>query len=685
MEIIKRFAQTVTHTACLALLVACGGATEEQDAQLELAPANNSHIAINGVVLNGYLANALVWIDARQNNSPDGFESFAYTDSEGYFSYNPNTGVNYCQTEEASLQRFCLQTGSQSGNVVIKAAKGIELMTGEAFRSVLSADISLDKARANSQMLVTIGARPSGDTREWQKQLDAAQVSISSLSTIAYYLNTASLNSKILEGVNLRDILNDFGFPLSFNLSNEDILNMDYIAGASLRNQDATSLFMADATLGRIADVLLTNLDEAARNVDFGINGLPLSSADSVYKALASNIESLALTRTTQATSQALVSESVSRSKAPNSNASSNIYSLILEDAISNLFETFASVNLASPATQTRVEHLAGNQQIANIAANLRVSALFLSEHLQQSTWESDLLAPFQQALLLPTLSRPVAYANETELIAIMALSHLLASGDYTYPLNILTSFAQSPSNKNVFEVHFDLQTLGDTFRELVENSPELAQEIASNSNENFSDTGSINEDISAISLLALTTSEVEAKPLANVESTDGNSPWAYKRLSMSGVQDESEQGQVVAFFTQENNSQSNSGALIMCVAYNNFDDPSDNINGKRVVGTWSALGSQSQSRMSLVAEGFTIQMSVLGETAGRDIPNEQQILSLPRNPNEVYGKYGFALNNDKANWHSDNASVNGDFGLQTYQNVPQDDQACQALLGLGS
>ncbi len=90
-----------------------------------------------------------MWIDASENNTPDGFEAFAYTDNQGYFSYNPNTGTNYCQSDEASLQRFCLQIGSQSGDLVIKVEKGVELMTGEPFKSVLTTSVSVDAVREN--------------------------------------------------------------------------------------------------------------------------------------------------------------------------------------------------------------------------------------------------------------------------------------------------------------------------------------------------------------------------------------------------------------------------------------------------------------------------------------------------------------------------------------------------------
>ena len=120
-----------------------------------------------------------------------------------------------------------------------------------------------------------------------------------------------------------------------------------------------------------------------------------------------------------------------------------------------------------------------------------------------------------------------------------------------------------------------------------------------------------------------------------------------------------------------------------MCIAYRNQSNPSDNISGQRFEGSWSVLGGASQNRLSLVAEGFTIQMKVLGETRGADISSAQQIPSLPRMPNELYGEYSFTLNEDTATWHSDDASVNQSFGLQTAANMPQNDDECRAILEL--
>lgn len=672
MIISKTYAKIVAFAVCVAMLSACGGATEEQDAQLPTNQAPDSLVPINGVALNGYLANAIVWIDSRENNSPDGFETFAYTDSQGYFSYNPNSGTNYCESSQTSLQRFCLKTGAPTGNLVIKVAKGVELMTGEAFRSVLTANVSVDKARENMQNALGLGPKPSGDTSVWQAQLDDAQVTLSSISSIAHYLNKSGQGD-----LSLRNALNDYGFSLSANMSNQDIVNIDYIAGAALGDADATSLFMADATLGRIVDVISINLNEAAQGVDFGQDGLPLSTADSVYESMARNFYALTSLLTSQRSTQVATQSALLVAKAGGSDS----YSAILQDAIEQLLGSFSAANLNLPAVQTRIGALSGNQNIANMVNNLYRSAQLISADFSAQNDNTLALAAFQQTILLPTLTHPVAYAGEAELVAIMALSEILASSDYIHVFEVLTDMAFGvDGTQDIIEaVKLDLQSLSNDLREIVENSAEVADAIALDTgNENGLDQSALEAGVTAIENGQ---DSIEVSTLADVQSVDGTSPWANKKLSLSGIQDNAEQGQVIAYFTQDGNS--NTGELIMCVAYKNYSDPSDDIDGKRFVGTWSALGGESQSRMSLVAEGFNIQMNVLGETLGRDIPSDQQIPSLGRNPNEAYGKFGFTLNEDKATWHSDDASVNGDFGLKDAQDVPENNQACAAVLGL--
>jgi hypothetical protein len=82
-----------------------------------------------------------------------------------------------------------------------------------------------------------------------------------------------------------------------------------------------------------------------------------------------------------------------------------------------------------------------------------------------------------------------------------------------------------------------------------------------------------------------------------------------------------------------------------------------------------------------LLAEGFSLQMNIAGESRGSDIPTKQQIIGLQRNPNELYGKFRFTLNEDNATWHSDDTSIDQSYGLLTTATLPTTDAECASYL----
>lgn len=632
----KAMLKLVFCAASLALLTACGGATDEQDAP---TIAVDTRITLSGVTMNGYLANALVWVDARQNNTLDGFEPFAYTDNQGFFSYNPNTGVDYCASNQASEQRFCLQTPTQSGTLVIKAAKGIELLSGETFRSVLTSTIDAELAKQNFASMQALGAKPEGNSAAWQSQIDTVQLKLSPLSSVAYYLPN---------GTDLSAILLSLGFNVPADTSQADILNKEYIAGLELEDSLSPELFAAAVTLSRLVDTITVNLDEATKNADFGENGLPISSADAVYQGLA---QSLASRSTATVTSRANTKTQAINDIFPASD--------LLANAVLNLVGLLSDNNASSSALQNTINTVAQNenlQSLLNSIGNIGVN------HFANVDPSGDVLSQlltFNQSLTLPTLSAPVAFANAREALGITTLSTFLQDPDNRISALLsqaTQSFVDNRGDDAALTLSVDLNTLSQTLLDIAEQATGEA-DLAS-------------QDV-----------PVTLPQLAQVETVDKSSFWASKRLSLSGLQDGDEQGQVVMFF--EGDSSASSGALIMCIAYINDADPSDNITNQRFNGTWSVISGNSQNRLSLVSEGFNIQMKVLGESLGADIPDEEQIASLSRLPNETYGRFGFTINEDTATWYSDDASVNQSFGLNAINDIPNDDSACATLLSL--
>ncbi|MFT6087034.1 MAG: hypothetical protein ACJA11_002279, partial [Glaciecola sp.] len=86
MRTIAKYSRIAIALALGHSLFACGGAEEDQDGILPEAlqpPTIDNSTLIAGVAMDGFIANGLVWIDLKDNDSIDGAEPVAYTDSQG--------------------------------------------------------------------------------------------------------------------------------------------------------------------------------------------------------------------------------------------------------------------------------------------------------------------------------------------------------------------------------------------------------------------------------------------------------------------------------------------------------------------------------------------------------------------------------------------------------------------------
>ncbi len=142
MNFKKKTLSVLIASSTLAL-VACGGGGDDQD-----SGANNS-TSFTGLVIDGRIAGGKVWADLNNNNKIDDFEPYAYTDSLGYYSYNPEKNVNYCALPVVSdeYQRYCLIYGSSSDSVVIRVRGGTDLSTGERLKGVMSMSTTVSDSR----------------------------------------------------------------------------------------------------------------------------------------------------------------------------------------------------------------------------------------------------------------------------------------------------------------------------------------------------------------------------------------------------------------------------------------------------------------------------------------------------------------------------------------------------------
>ncbi|HMW47165.1 MAG TPA: hypothetical protein PK011_04805 [Marinagarivorans sp.] len=122
----------------LALLTNCGGTDQDRGS----AAVNNSagsETTLKGLAIDGHLARAKVYIDSDNNGVRDAWEPFAFTDNEGYFSYNPNSQKNYCASNAtAEESQYCLKPARQYDNASLRITGGYDSLTGEPFIGQLS-------------------------------------------------------------------------------------------------------------------------------------------------------------------------------------------------------------------------------------------------------------------------------------------------------------------------------------------------------------------------------------------------------------------------------------------------------------------------------------------------------------------------------------------------------------------
>jgi hypothetical protein len=152
------------------LLASCS--LDPQDGSLSLGTP------LEGLVIDGRVANSLVWIDRNNNGEFDrDFEPFAFTDSDGYFSFNPLTNTDYCQAPQNSRENLiCLRFSAPADTVVrVLAEGGIDLDTGEPLKGVMALQTRL------------------GDLQQRQTDFTAVRPIISPLTTLVDGLSTTEI------------------------------------------------------------------------------------------------------------------------------------------------------------------------------------------------------------------------------------------------------------------------------------------------------------------------------------------------------------------------------------------------------------------------------------------------------------------------------------------------------------
>jgi hypothetical protein len=234
-------------------LVGCSD-SDVQDEQDE------DETSFTGLVVDGRIARGFVWVDTDSDGIIDTYEPYAYTDSDGYFTYNPLTNTNYCATDG---HQYCLETGMVQGDYLIKVAGGIDLSTGEKFKGVMTINGNLAEAKEIEQQVVSQGA--ASDSKP-----DFLPV-ISPLTSMVANL-TAEDKVKILTNIGIPNVTVD---------NVDELLNKDY-TDIDVNDEDAAEkialfgyAFKTQKLIDTLALMLDTYLEEQGYDLGQDSDGNP--------------------------------------------------------------------------------------------------------------------------------------------------------------------------------------------------------------------------------------------------------------------------------------------------------------------------------------------------------------------------------------------------------------------------
>ncbi len=146
-------------------LSACGG-TGQDDGSV----ANVSQ-TIAGVGVDGHLARATVYLDTNNNGTRDAWEVYAFTDDDGYYSYNSLTDTDYCAPDAAESEAlYCLSANTNSADVVLRIDGGYDVLTGEPFYGQLTRRIDTSAGENIPDLVVSPLTSILTDVNESEKQ-----------------------------------------------------------------------------------------------------------------------------------------------------------------------------------------------------------------------------------------------------------------------------------------------------------------------------------------------------------------------------------------------------------------------------------------------------------------------------------------------------------------------------------
>lgn len=171
-------------------LAGCGGSVQDQGEVTKHADT------IQGIAIDGYLARSTVYLDYDNNGTRAPWEPWAFTDNDGYFSFNPKTQKNYCASDaSAEHKNYCLRNNRPITNTVLRVQGGYDVQTGEPFVGQISRRIEDEVSSTTPVVISPLTALITDAANEADKNKILSTLNIQAEDLDVDYLNTDNNNS----------------------------------------------------------------------------------------------------------------------------------------------------------------------------------------------------------------------------------------------------------------------------------------------------------------------------------------------------------------------------------------------------------------------------------------------------------------------------------------------------------
>ncbi|MCG8383646.1 MAG: hypothetical protein MJA28_15755 [Gammaproteobacteria bacterium] len=237
-----------------ALLISCNAEDPDTSAA--------DSATITGIAIDGYIAYGTVYVDADNDNRLSVTDSRALTDQDGYFSYNPTTGENYCADNASALEkRYCLRAYRHMENVTLRIVGGYDTQTGEAFGGSMSTRIASTSESVGHTTITPLSSLLAGISQDDQPAilvalgLTESDLSIDYLSSTDY---SSQIFTKALQLHKSVVLLNEL-FKDHYEDSETSPADLSPYIYTEIAKQLQSSQHFT------ISETLLSNIDDAIR------------------------------------------------------------------------------------------------------------------------------------------------------------------------------------------------------------------------------------------------------------------------------------------------------------------------------------------------------------------------------------------------------------------------------------